>query len=269
MLPSKPLTPPGSGAGEVRDPATNVGGGGAGSSAMPPTGKPLPPPLPPAPKAAIANGGPVGTLASAADGGGEAVGAGSGDNGAVGAGGGGVEAVGAGGSGGEAVANAAPVVADGNADAAETERPSGSALGSSRKGLNLKASVSEAPAETVAVETAAAEGEDGEEAKEATDGKEDSRKVRPPPSTPEEAAEMREELLVLAARLKALNPDDPGISAEAVSIMQSIARIPATPADLKATNLGVITQPFKDHKHPKVKTMARRLRNSWKELLKK
>ncbi|CAE7600211.1 zmpB [Symbiodinium sp. CCMP2592] len=52
-----------------------------------------------------------------------------------------------------------------------------------------------------------------------------------------------------------------------LGILQELERLPATVELLRQTQLGVITQPFKDHGDPEVRALAKRLRRTWKDLI--
>merc|ERR1719408_478536 len=50
-------------------------------------------------------------------------------------------------------------------------------------------------------------------------------------------------------------------------VLEAIEKIPLTTQDLRETQLGVLTQPYKDSPDPQVQMIARRLRKSWKAVV--
>ncbi|CAE7500851.1 Tcea1, partial [Symbiodinium pilosum] len=56
-------------------------------------------------------------------------------------------------------------------------------------------------------------------------------------------------------------------TAALLGILQELERIPATVELLRRTQLGIITQPYKDHGDPEIRAIAKRLRRSWKDLI--
>ncbi|CAK0819990.1 unnamed protein product [Prorocentrum cordatum] len=74
----------------------------------------------------------------------------------------------------------------------------------------------------------------------------------------------REQLAALAARLRATPAEDAGAVCE---ILEALSAVPATVALLRATQLGLLTQPLKDHADRQVRSAARRLRRGWKDIV--
>merc|ERR1712087_738086 len=86
----------------------------------------------------------------------------------------------------------------------------------------------------------------------------------------------RAELLALASKLRVLLPSegrskDESLSAaqtaEICEVLTALERLPATLDDLRESQLGLLTQTVKDSPDPQIKTITRRLRKSWKEVL--
>ncbi|CAE7451616.1 unnamed protein product, partial [Symbiodinium sp. CCMP2456] len=71
-------------------------------------------------------------------------------------------------------------------------------------------------------------------------------------------------LFRLAGELQTAPASD---AATLLGILQELERLPATVELLRQTQLGVITQPFKDHGDPEVRALAKRLRRTWKDLI--
>jgi len=89
-------------------------------------------------------------------------------------------------------------------------------------------------------------------------------KVGPPSAAPP-AAGPSEELASLAARLRDLPAD--GDAAAICEVLLALERQPVTVDDLKQTQLGVLTQRFKDCPDKQVCAVVKRLRHAWKEAL--
>ncbi|CAK0801187.1 unnamed protein product [Prorocentrum cordatum] len=73
-----------------------------------------------------------------------------------------------------------------------------------------------------------------------------------------------EQLAALAARLRAT----PGEDADALcEVLEALSAVPATLQLLQKTDLGVLTQPLKDHASGRVRSAAQRLRRGWKSIV--
>ncbi|CAL1168688.1 unnamed protein product [Cladocopium goreaui] len=79
------------------------------------------------------------------------------------------------------------------------------------------------------------------------------------PSSPRSSS-----LFSLAEQLQLQQGDEPR---RIVEILEELERIPVTVELLRQTQLGVISQPFKDHDDADVRKVAKRLRRSWKDLI--
>merc|ERR1712232_1536513 len=86
-----------------------------------------------------------------------------------------------------------------------------------------------------------------------------------PPSAAAPATGPSEELASLAARLRAFPAD--GDAAAICEVLLALERQPVTVDDLKQTQLGVLTQRFKDSPDKQVCAVVKRLRHAWKEAL--
>ncbi|CAK0901382.1 unnamed protein product [Prorocentrum cordatum] len=50
-------------------------------------------------------------------------------------------------------------------------------------------------------------------------------------------------------------------------VLEALSAVPATVELLKETHLGVLTQPLKDHANKQVRSVAKRLRRGWKDIV--
>merc|ERR1712194_414421 len=84
------------------------------------------------------------------------------------------------------------------------------------------------------------------------------------------AAENAADLERWVARLKTLPVNSSAHKFDRAAIcetLEAIEQIPVTMHDLRETQLGVLTQPYKDSPDIQVQTIARRLRKSWKAVV--
>jgi len=72
------------------------------------------------------------------------------------------------------------------------------------------------------------------------------------------------ELVSLVDRLRSASGEDDGTICE---ILEKLETVNITVHELRTTQLGVLTQSYKDHPDRRLRTVARRLRKSWKEVV--
>eukprot|EP00929_Paragymnodinium_shiwhaense_P020044 TRINITY_DN13488_c0_g1_i1.p1 TRINITY_DN13488_c0_g1~~TRINITY_DN13488_c0_g1_i1.p1 ORF type:complete len:1760 (-),score=495.66 TRINITY_DN13488_c0_g1_i1:80-5359(-) len=115
---------------------------------------------------------------------------------------------------------------------------------------------------TIARLKAAATGSAGEE--EEADSQPAAVPKRPPVALSQQEGQYLAELALLAERLRAVPKDD---AEQLCEVLTALEKVPATVFLLRETQLGILTQPYKDHQDKAVRAVARRLRRSWKDLI--
>merc|ERR1712216_636117 len=86
-------------------------------------------------------------------------------------------------------------------------------------------------------------------------------------SSSREAGPCKPALAELVRRLRSLPAESEPVAI--LEVLEAIECVPLTVEDLRETQLGIITQTYKDSDDQRLRAIVKRLRRSWKDMLKK